>query len=270
MSDDGSRYVVRDHPTLGRRLWFAPPGGAAWDRLPLRRSDQTEDAVGARQVAEAILLHATGDFAAAREHAAAFRSDTLDSSLTAGQVELRADVVHAWLTLNGVPPAPGWGPLGPAPVVECTRQRPGVDRYRVSLDGWELLRIETREDAHTVAVAVADLEAPGRTRWSGTVVVAEPADGHRPLTPGRRVASESLPFGGWAVQVDGFDVAIVERHVTSAAHARVAVYDRGLDSDLQRFDEPVAYRELPTERLSVAERLARFQAAPGLERVLGR
>ena len=268
MTED-ARYVVQDHPTLGRRLWWAPPGGAAWDRLPLRRTDDTEDVAGARHVAEAILLHATGDFAAAREHAGAFRSDTLDAHLVAGGAELRADFVLAWLSLNGVPAAPGWGPLGPAPVVECARQR-GVDRYRVSLDGWELLRVEATDGAHIVGVEVADVEAPDRTRWAGRVVVAEAADGHTPYTAGRRVSAETLPFGGWAVQVDGFDVAIIERHVSNPTRARVAVYDRGLDSQLQRFDEPVAYRELPTERLSVADRLARFHGTPGLERVIGR
>ena len=268
--DDDARYVVRDHPTLGRRLWWAPPGGAAWDRLPLRGDRETKDAVGARQVAEAILVHATGDFAAAREHAAAFRTEALDDALVRGGVELRASRVQAWLALNDIPPAPGWGPLGPAPVV--THERAGVDgeRYTVSLDGWELLHVTAGRDAHQVAVAVVDLDAPAHTRWSGTVVVAEPSDGHRAFPDGRRVAAESLPFGGWAVQVDGFDVAVLERHATSPVHCRVAVYDSGLDAELQRFDEPVAYREPPTERLSVAERLARFHDAPGLERVLGR
>lgn len=268
MSDD-ARYVVRDHSTFGRRLWWAPPGGTAWDRLPLRRTDATEDVVAARQVAEAILLHATGDFVAASDHAAAFRANTLDGALVRGEAELQAEVVHAWLVLNGIPPAPGWGPLGPAPVVECERER-GVDRYRVSLDGWALMRVEARDGARTVGVDVADVDAPSCSRWTGSVVVGEAADGHQPLPPGRRVSAESLPFGGWAVQVDGFDVAIVERHATSATHARVAVYDRGLDSQLQRFDEAVAYREPPTERLSVADRLARFHGAPGLERVIGR
>lgn len=270
MPDDGARYVVRDHATIGRRVWWAPPGGAPWDRLPLRPSGATDGVNGARHVAEAILLHATGDFTAAREHATAFRTDLLDGSLVAGDVALRADTVHAWMTLNGLRPAPGWGPLGPGPVVDCERDPSGVDRYRVSLDGWELLRVETRDGAHAVTVQVVGADAPRGTRWSGDVVVAEAADGHQPWAAGRRVTSESLPFGGWAVQVDGFDVAIVERHPASAAHARVAVYDRGLDSQLQRFDEPVAYRELPTQRLSVAERLARFNAAPGVERVLGR
>jgi len=269
MPDHGARYVVRDHATIGRRVWWAPPDGAAWDRLPLRPSGATDRVAGARQVAEAILVHATGDFAAAREHATAFRTGLLDGSLAAGDVELRADAVHAWMSLNGLHPAPGWGPLGPAPVVECTREKDGVDHYTVSLDGWELLRIGAPDGGHAVTVQVVGLDTR-EPRWSGEVVVAEAADGHRPTAPGRRVTSESLPFGGWAVQVDGFDVAIVERHPASAAHARVAVYDRGLDSQLQRFDEPVAYRELPTQRLSVAERLARFNAAPGVERVLGR
>jgi hypothetical protein len=268
MPEDEARYVVRDHPTLGRRLWWAPPGGAAWDRLPLRPGGPADDGVGARHVAEAILVHATGDFAVAREHALAFRAETLDA-LVNGQIELRADVVHAWLRLNGIPPAPGWGPLGPAPVVECMRNRDGTERYRVSLDGWEILRVDAESD-RAVRVEVADVDGPDRTRWSGDVVVADAADGHRPLASGRRVSAESLPFGGWAVQVDGFDVAIIERHATSAVHARVAVYDRGLDSEFQRFDEPVAYREPPSERLSVAERLARFHGTLGAERVLGR
>lgn len=270
MDDNGARYVVRDHPTLGRRLWWAPPGGGAWDRLPLRSGGETKDAVGARQVAEAILVHATGDFAASREHAAAFRTEALDDELVRGDVELRATRVQAWLALNDIPPSPGWGPLGPAPVVAHERSGADRERYTVSLDGWELLCVGTGRRGHEVDVAVVDLAAPEKTRWSGTVVVAEPSDGHRAFPDGRRVAAESLPFGGWAVQVDGFDIAILERHATSPVHCRVAVYDRGLDAELQRFDEPVTYREPPTERLSVAERLARFHDAPGLDRVLGR
>lgn len=270
MTEDGARYIVRDHPSLGRRLWWAPPEGGAWDRLPLRHDAATDDAVGARQVAEAILVHATGDFTAAREHAGSFRAEALDADLARGDVELQASVVQAWLAINDIAPAPGWGPLGPAPVVSCDRDRSGADRYTVSLDGWELVHMTARDAQRAVDVAVVDLDALGHMRWSGEVVVAEAADGHRPFPDGHRVAAESLPFGGWAVQVDGFDVAIVERHPTSATHARVAVYDRGLDAEFQRFDEPVAYRERPAERLSVAERLARFQATPGLERVIGR
>ena len=270
MTEDGARYVVRDHPTLGRRLWWAPPDGGAWDRLPLRPDGVTDDVVGARQVAEAILVHATGDFTAAREHASAFRAEALDPDLARGDVELRASVVQAWLAINDVAPAPGWGPLGPAPVVSFEGDRSGGDRYTVSLDGWELLHLTGSDSSRVVNVAVVDLDAPARVRWSGEIVIAEAADGHRPLPDGGRVTAESLPFGGWAVQVDGFDVAIVERHPTSATCARVAVYDRGLDAEFQRFDEPVAYRERPEQRLSVADRLARFQATPGLERVIGR
>ena len=270
MTDDGARYVVRDHPTLGRRLWWAPPNGGAWDRLPLRPNDATDEAVGARHVAEAILVHATGDFGAARDHASAFRAEALDDELAHGDVELRSDVVQAWLALHDIPPAPGWGPLGPAPAISHVRDREGHEQYSVSLDGWELLRVTAGPDARHVQIDVVDLDVPSQTKWSGGVVVAEPADGHRPFTDGRRVSAESLPFGGWAVQVDGFDVAILERHSSSPVHCRVAVYDRGLDSEFQRFDEPVTYREPPTERLSVAERLTRFHEAPALERVLGR
>jgi hypothetical protein len=268
---DGARYVVRDHPTLGRRLWWAPPDGGAWDRLPLRANDAADEPVGARHVAEAILVHATGDFAAARENAVPFRTAALDDRLAGGaDVELRAEVVQAWLALHDLPTAPGWGPLGPAPVVSHGRDATGCERYTVSLDGWELLHLTPHADEHRLRIDVVDLDAPEQTRWTGDVVIADLADGHRRFPDGRRVEAESLPFGGWAVQVDGFDVAIVERHATSPTCCRVAVYDRDLDAELQRFNEPVVYREPPTERLSVAERLARFQQAPALERVLGR
>lgn len=265
-----AHYVVRDHPVQGRRLWWAPPGGAAWDPLPLGDRARRAGESGAREVAEAILVHATGDFTAARDHAAAFRAEVVDRHLAGGDLRLGANGVEGWLADRGIALAPGWGPLGPTPVVDCARLAPSSERYTVSLDGWELLRVEVEDGRAAARVAVPDVTQPGSRRWSGSVTIAEPADGHVPRPATTRVATESLPFGGWAVQVDEFDVAIVERDPARPTHARVAVYDRGCDGEFLRFDEPVPYRQLPTEPRSISERLRLFNAPRTHERVLGR
>ena len=264
-----AHYVVRDHPVQGRRLWWAPPGGAAWDLLPLGdRGPRVAGQSGAREVAEAILLHATGDFAGARDHAATFRSEVVDSRLADGGLRLRAADVEKWLVGHGIALVSGWGPIGPTPVVVCARLASCTDGYTVTLDGWELLRVDIDDNRAAARVEVIDVDR--RARWVGGVTIADAADGHRPLPVGTRVTVESLPFGGWAIQVDEYDVAIVERDPARATHARVAVYDRGRDVEFQRFDEPVAYRDLPAEPVSISERLRRFAAASSRERVLGR
>ncbi len=79
-----------------------------------------------------------------------------------------------------------------------------------------------------------------------------------------------MPFGGWAVQVDGFDVAIVERDNSSPTDARVAVYDRTPDSGFLAFDEFVRYRQLAAEPVATGELLRRFSGTAGRDRVLGR
>lgn len=267
---DTARYVVRDHPVHGRRLWWAPPGGAAWDPLPLAVSGATAAKGGAREVAEAILLHASGDFAAARDHAAGFRFAVLDRDLAAGDVHLSAHEVERWLASQGLTLVPGWGPLGPTPVVECVQLAATSERYTVALDGWELLHIEVEEGHATARVEIPERSRPAACRWSGAVVIAEAADGHEPRPPTTRVTTESLPFGGWAVQADEFDIVILERDATRPTHARVAVYDRGRDGEFLRFDESVAYRQLPPEPRSVSERLRLFSASVSRERVLGR
>lgn len=268
---DTANYVVRDHPVLGRRLWWAPPGGVAWEPLPLAASAATAVKSSAHAVAEAILLHASGDFAAARDHAAAFRSDVLDRSLAAGEVHVPGPVVEGWLAGRGLALVPGWGPLGPTPMVECVQLRAPTERYTVTLDGWELLRVDVEDGSAIARVEVPEVDRPGLCRWSGTVVIAEAADGHEQRAPTSRVTTESLPFGGWAVQADEFDIVILERDPTRPTHARVAVYDRGRDGEFLRFDEPVPYRQFPTEPPSISERLRLFSAAPpGRERVLGR
>jgi hypothetical protein len=267
-----ARYVARDHLAHGRRLWWVPPDGGAWERLPLDRPRSpaaAKSTAGAHEVAEAILVHATGDFTVASTNAPAFRATVLDGQLANGELHLRADEVQDWLRDKDLPLAPGWGPLGPTPVVACTRIGPSSERYEVSLDGWELLHIDLADSRATARIVVADDARPS-TRWFGEITVGEPADGHRAFAAGSRVTSEALPFGGWAVQVDDFDIAIVERHPTSARHARVAVYDRGLDSEFLRFDGNIAYRELVPEPLTIGERLRLFSAVGGVDRVIGR
>jgi hypothetical protein len=267
-----ARYVARDHVAHGRRLWWVPPDGGAWERLPLdrpRSPGAVSSTAGAYEVAEAILVHSTGDFTVASTNALAFRATVLDGQLAEGELDLGADEVEGWLRDRDLPLAPGWGPLGPTPVVACSRTGPSSERYEVSLDGWDLLHIDLEDARATARIVVADSARPA-AGWSGEITVGEPADGHRAFAAGSRVTSEALPFGGWAVQVDDFDIAIVERHSTSARHARVAVYDRGLDSEFLRFDGNVAYRELVTDPVTIGERLRLFSAVGGPDRAIGR
>jgi hypothetical protein len=84
------------------------------------------------------------------------------------------------------------------------------------------------------------------------------------------VTTDPLPFGGWAMQIDGFDIAILERDATSSTDARVAVYDRSLDSGFLVFDDTIRYRQLPTEPVAIGERLRLFTRTVGRDRVLGR
>ena len=171
--------------------------------------------------------------------------------------------------MNDRPETGGPDSFGPQPVIEHARAANGVDRYTVALDGWDLLRVDLDDSRAAARIGVADLKSREELRWFRAVTVAEPGDGHAPAAPGTRVTTDPLPLGGWVVQIDGFDVAIVERDGSSPTHARVAVYDRGPESGLV-FDEYVRYRQLPTEPVAIGERLRAFTGTSGRDRVLGR
>lgn len=270
------RYLGRTGPSGGRDLWWAPPGGAPWEHLPATRRRSPDepncgyDCNGPLDAAEAILLHATGDFTVASSHASAFRADVLDRHAMDHDLELPVVEVEQWLTARSISLAPGWGPLGHQPVVELARAGDGGERYTIALDGWDLLRIDLPDAATTARIGLTDLKGREELSWSRTVTVAEPGDGHIPASTGRRVTTDPLPFGGWAVQVDGFDVVILERDATSPTNARVAVYDRGPDSGFLVFDETIRYRQLPTEPVAIGERLRLFTGTADRARVLGR
>jgi hypothetical protein len=273
---DRGRYRGRDGAGGCRELWWAPPGGAPWERLtPLEgRSPDGPNwgyvGNGPLDAAETILLHATGDPTIASAHAKEFCAAVLAAHSTHRDLEVPAGDVEKWLGPRGIPLAHGWGPLGPQPVVECLRAVDGRERYTVALDGWDLLRVDLAGATAAALVGVTDLKSRHELRWMRPIDVAEPGDGHTPSAPGTRVAVDPLPFGGWAVQVDGFDVAIIEREPPMATHARVAVYDRGPESGFLVFDERVRYRQLPAEPVAIGERLRRFTGTADRGRVLGR
>lgn len=270
------RYLGRDSPTGGRDLWWVPPGGAPSEHLPPTRRRSPDgpnwgyDGNGPLDAAEAILLHATADFAVALERARSFRADVLDGQPTDRGLDLPAADVERWLNARGIPLAPGWGPLGPQPLIEWVRTAGGIERYTVALDGWDLVRVDLPDATASARIALTDLKGREELSWSRTVTVADPDDGHTPAPAGTRVTTDPLPFGGWAIQIDGFDVAILERDETSSTEARVAVYDRGLDSGFLVFDDTIRYRQLPTEPVAIGERLRLFTGTAGRDRVLGR
>ena len=269
------RYAGRDDAIGGRGLFWVPPDAGPWERLPPVHHRSVDgpnwgyEGNGPTDAAEAILLHATGDPATAERHARAFAADVLAHHPIDHYLNLPATAVEAWAHERGVRLAPGWTPFGPQPVVRH-RGSDGVDRYAVALDGWDLLRVDLPDESPTAVVGVTDLKGRAEFRWTRQVAVAEPGDGHEPARSGTRVSTERLPFGGWAVQVDGFDVAIVERDGGRATDARVAVYDRTPDSGFLVFDELVRYRQVPTEPVSIGELLRRFSGVDAVARIRGR
>lgn len=275
--DRGSgRYVGRDDATGGRGLFWVPPDAGPWERLPPIRHRSVDgpnwgyEGNGPTDAAEAILLHATGDPVTADRHARAFAADVLADQPIDHYLNLPATDVERWARERDVRLAPGWSPFGPQPVVRHWRRSDGVERYVVALDGWDLLRIDLPAESPTAVVGVTDLKGRSEFRWTGPVAAAEPGDGHEASQPGSRVSTDRLPFGGWAVQVEGFDVAIVERDSGRATDARVAIYDRTLDSGFLVFDEFVRYRQVPTEPVEIGELLRRFSGTDATARFRGR
>jgi hypothetical protein len=255
-----ARYVARSSPAGARELWWAPPDGAPWERLSAGD--------GPVEAARAILLHATGDPATAESGDDGLRAMFRESP--DGDLVVDACAVERWLHDRGIPMAPGWSPLGPQPVIESTRTASGVERYTVALDGWDLLRVDLPGPEPVAIVGVTDLRSHRELRWSKQVAVAERGDDHEAGADGTRVATETLPFGGWAIQVDRFDVVILERNSAAPTDVRVAVYDRTPESGFLVFDESVRYRQLATEPVAIGELLRRFSGAAGRDRVLGR
>lgn len=277
--DDGAsigRYVGRGDEGDRSVLWWVPPGGAPREQLPsvCRRSvdglNWGYEGNGPTDAAEAILLHATGDPTGAERHARMFAADVLAHQAIDRYLDLPATTVESWVLRRGIALAPGWSAHGPQPVVRHRREVDETERYAVALDGWDLLRIDLPDGSPVAVVGVADLKSRRELRWSRSIVVAEPGDGHEPGAARTRVTSEPLPFGGWAIQVDGFDAVIVERDSAAGTDAHVAVYDRTADSGYLVFDEFVRYRQLATEPVAIGELLRRFSGTAGRDRVLGR
>jgi hypothetical protein len=272
----GGRYVGRGDDTGRNVLWWVPPGGAPWERLPYVRHRSVDgpnwgyEGNGPTDAAEAILLHATADLAAAQRHAQTFAADVLAHEPIDRHLDLPATTVERWILQRDITLAAGWSFHGPQPVIRHWQDADGTERYAVALDGWDLLRIDLPDRSPAAIVGVADLKSRRELRWSKPIAVAEPGDAHEPGAAGARVNSEALPFGEWVIQVDGFDVVIVERDGARGTDARVAVYDRTPDSGFLVFDEFVRYRQLASEPVAIGELLRRFSGTTGRDRLLGR
>ena len=244
------------------RLWWSPGGGAPREPLPNvgGRSPNGPNwgyvGNGPLDAAETILCHATGDTTFAAIEAVRFCRDHLTSTGHGEPLDLPARTVHAWLAAHGIAVTPSRPQVHPTPVDGHP------DRHAVSLDSWDLLTIDpppaVDDPEGRARVAVADLDQPGEYLDDRTVALLAPGD-EPTRTPGARVTVDDLPFGGWAIQVDGADVAIVERDPTSGHHARVAVYDRTPDSGFLVLDATVRYRQAPHRPgVDPAERLRRL------------
>jgi hypothetical protein len=278
LSDSGAtgtgRYLWRNAQARERDVWWVPPGSAPREHLAttyrssrcLRVLDE-DDLVG---VARTILHHATGDLRTAAKHAESFRAEALTGRAVARKHELSVGVVEQWLSARSIPLAPGWERHGPGPVIGHSRSDPSAERYTVALDGADLLRIDVADRASRALVAVTNLGHQHEHTWSRTIVIAGTGEDHHPAPPGRRVTTDQLPFGGWAVQIDGFDVAVLERDRRELIEARVAVYDRGPDSGFLVFDNTTRDRQPPDRPLAIGERLRQFTGTGGRDRVLGR
>jgi hypothetical protein len=147
----------------------------------------------------------------------------------------------------------------------------GGERYSISLDGWDVLQVNHPTAGSTADVAVNDLRATHELSWSRPVSIVD--DRGRRLHPSsarRRVIIEELPFDGWAVLVDGHDLATLCRETPGGVHAAVSIYDRTDDEARVVYDACVRYRQLPKEPPSVGELLRRFSGPSGNGRSLER
>lgn len=252
------RYEWRDSGRIERDVWWVPPHGAPREHLATTTRDDLDT------VAATIVHHATGSRHAANDCSRAFLDDLLDGRRPRRD-ELRAPQVEEWLHRRGIPLAPGWGPAGPEPVI--SRAAEDLHRYTVALDGFPVVLVDLPPAAGSAQVTVVRPDHLGGRPSTHTVTTSHSHD--HELAGGERVTAQALPFGGWAVRIDGTDVAVLQRDRRELIEQRVAIYDRGLDSGIRVFDNTTA----PTpERgpLSMAERLRQFASAPGRQRVLGR
>jgi len=252
------RYEWRDTGRHERDVWWVPPYGAPRDHLATMTRDDFAS------VAATILHHATGSLHAANEHGRTFLHDLLDGR-RARRDELHAAQVEEWLHGRGIPLAPGWGPAGPEPVISRTPDDPHC--YTVELDGCPVLLVDLRRAAGTAQVTVV---RPDHVSHRPSTYAVTTSDGHgHEAAAGKRVMAEALPFGGWAVRIDGTDVAVLQRDRRELIEQRVAIYDRGMDCGVRVFDNTTT-PAVERGPLSMAERLRQFAPAPGRQRVLGR
>lgn len=252
------RYEWQDSGRIERDVWWVPPRGAPREHL----ATTTRDDLG--PVAATILHHAAGSLRAVNKHWRAFLADLLDGR-KARRGELRAPQVEEWLHGRGIPLAPGWGPAGPEPVISRSAEDPQC--YTVALDGFPVVLVDLPPAAGTAKLTVIRPDHVG-SRPSTHLVRTSDGHDHDPAG-GERVTARALPFGGWAVRIDGTDAAELQRDRRELIEQRVAIYDRGLDSGVRVFDNTTT-PAVERGPFSMSERLRQFASAPGRQRVLGR
>ena len=267
--DEGA-YVWEPGPGGGQLSWI-PPDGFPRQVLPAPRGSHLEGDLVA-EAAESILQHATGDWLMAARHHRGFAADLLGRADPTLPLSLPADRVDEWLAQHDLRPAPGWTRHGPGPVITRATEPGSTGQYLVSLDGCPVLDVEVLAPASDggldARIGIHDRRELGGYAWDNTVQVGLPEDVISTFATDRRVTAESLPFGGWAIQVDEFDVAIVERTGEQDGHTRVAVYDRTPGADFLATEMIIPHQPVAAPP-GIAERLRAF-ATPDPRVVLAR
>jgi hypothetical protein len=265
VNDDTGAYLGAIEGGVSR-LWWQPPGGLPRVPIPALRERSPDgpawgyEGSGPADAAKAILLHATASEQIAEAHHRLFMHAFLRPVDQLRPLTIPAREVRDWLASRHLPFVRAPEPERPPPLVTSG---PAADCYSVSLDGTPILEIDltagTARDVLEARVAVRDQAELGGYCWDEVVAVTEPVD---PVVRPRpeRVTIDPLPFGGWAVQADGYDLAIVEP-LEAPSGVRVAVYDRTAGSDFLAFDRAIRHGPLRRSQ-PVSERLRDFTGSP--------
>jgi hypothetical protein len=232
--------------------WWEPgPQERHW--IPLTDLDDPP----ALRVARGLLAHAT-------QNAATVNALT---EVLAGELqptgEMHAESMRWWLDEHDTAFNPTrHGVLEPF-VRLCPIAPPhALERYVITLDGWDLILIDVGlwEDDSQARVAVTDLDGDAEFCFDALIFVTETGlPDHLPPNEGHRVHTVEDPPGRYKILIDTHWVAVIDRDDTDATRARVAVIDHYEMYDHARFDRTVRYRQLPTAHpTSPSHRLRRF------------
>ena len=232
--------------------WWEPgPHERHW--IPLAYPDDPP----ASRVARGLLAHATQSAETVNALSDAFAAELEPTG------ETDAGSMRWWLEEHDTAFNPSrYGVLAPF-VHLCPIAPPhALERYVITLDGWDLILIDVGlwEDDTQARVGVADLDGDAEFCFDALIFADEigrTAD--LPLDEGHRVHTVEDPAGRYKVFIDTHWVAVIDRNDTDPTRARVAVIDHHEMYDHARFDRTVRYRQLPTAHpVSPSHRLRRF------------